>query len=87
MNRGYENRGEGDPSEDEEDMYFEDESPEEGSADSGEEVYEEEPEEERVLPEWACAYCQNDDVNAVAQCMVCKKWFCNSYCKDGSHII
>lgn len=87
MNRGYENRGEGDPSEDEEDMYFEDESPEEGSAESGEEVYEEEPEEERVLPEWACAYCQNDDVNAVAQCMVCKKWFCNSYCKDGSHII
>ena len=37
--------------------------------------------------EWACSYCNNDDPTAVAQCAVCKRWFCNSKCKSGSHII
>lgn len=70
--------------ENDEDDYYEEDSAEEEAA---EEEREEEEEEKKELPEWACAYCQNDNVNAVAQCMVCKKWFCNSYCRYGSHII
>ena len=70
--------------ENDEDDYYEEDSAEEEAA---EEEREQEEEEKKELPEWACAYCQNDNVNAVAQCMVCKKWFCNSYCRYGSHII
>lgn len=40
-----------------------------------------------VLPEICCAYCHNDDVTALAQCVTCKKWFCNSQCRYGSHIV
>ena len=47
----------------------------------------EEEEGEEGPSETACAYCMNDDPDAVAQCMVCKKWFCNSRCRSGSHIV
>lgn len=64
----------------------------------GEEGEEEEGEEEDVevdegaevveeLPEWACCYCHNDDPSSVARCVTCGKWFCNAYCKTGSHIV
>ena len=47
----------------------------------------EEKEVKYEMPEIYCAYCHNDDETALAQCMICKKWFCNSQCKVGSHII
>lgn len=46
-----------------------------------------EEEGDATIPPWACCYCLNDDVTAVAQCAVCKRWFCNSQCKSRSHII
>lgn len=47
----------------------------------------EEEEEEEEVPEWACAYCQNSNPKAVARCATCGKWFCNAFCRTGSHII
>lgn len=48
----------------------------------------EEDTQEQPIPDYACAYCQISDVNAVAQCNECKKWFCNvNDSKCGSHII
>lgn len=45
-------------------------------------------ENEEIIPEYACSYCQLSDVNCVVQCNNCKKWFCNvNDGKCGSHII
>lgn len=44
--------------------------------------------EEIELPDWACKYCGLHDVNCVAKCNGCQKWFCNQIGQSsGSHMV
>ncbi|KAK9466859.1 P-loop containing nucleoside triphosphate hydrolase protein [Lipomyces arxii] len=53
--------------------------------DDGDEV---EEDEDRELPEYACAYCGIHSSASVVQCTQCTKWFCNSRGNtSSSHIV
>ena len=42
-----------------------------------EEEEEQEVEQPKTLPEYACAYCGIHDPSTVVMCNTTKKWFCN----------
>ncbi|CAD8211161.1 unnamed protein product [Paramecium octaurelia] len=44
-------------------------------------------EQQLQIADYSCEYCLQSDVNAVAQCLQCKRWYCNCATKSGSHII
>ncbi|CAD8124849.1 unnamed protein product [Paramecium sonneborni] len=44
-------------------------------------------EQQVQIAEHSCDYCLQSDTNAVAQCLQCNRWYCNSMTRSGSHII